>query len=222
MNHLENSPNRIIYTRHTFLPEIITEDQNNRQKISETDFRKYSLYLDDLARNIERISPKRIQFTVTLIESEFANAYANQGNNILITTALLKMLNSESELVAVLAHEMGHVELEHTSKTVNKSNEEAADDYAFTLLMHTPYDPRAASRVLRNLKKIYDIPLFSAPYFDSHPPIALRIDRFSSKAALWWKNNPDSMRYIGKRNFFECKNFFIEQYSDEWEYYKIR
>ncbi|MCM8827642.1 MAG: M48 family metallopeptidase [Candidatus Omnitrophica bacterium] len=41
-------------------------------------------------------------------DNDFANAYVLPGNNIVVTTALLKELNGEDEVAFVLAHELGH------------------------------------------------------------------------------------------------------------------
>jgi len=49
------------------------------------------------------------------------NAFASLGGNIVIFSGLLKMADSPEEVAAVLAHEIGHVEEKHVSKTlINK------------------------------------------------------------------------------------------------------
>lgn len=48
-----------------------------------------------------------------IIDNENINAFATPGGTIFITNGLLKRLNSESELAAVLAHEVAHVIQRH-------------------------------------------------------------------------------------------------------------
>lgn len=47
-----------------------------------------------------------------------ANAFALPGGTIVITDALVKLAESQNELLAVLAHEIGHVERRHTLRLV--------------------------------------------------------------------------------------------------------
>lgn len=108
-----------------------------------------------------------------------ANAMALPGGVILISDELLELLESEAELVAVLAHELGHIELGHCFDRVrfqlllrrsgvdslgaiadaaiqlllqhsySKTAEQEADDYSFRLLLDSPYDPSALGRAFR-------------------------------------------------------------------------
>ena len=45
------------------------------------------------------------------------NAWVTNGESVTVTTGLLKLLEDESELYAVFAHEAGHVKLNHVAKT---------------------------------------------------------------------------------------------------------
>jgi len=47
-----------------------------------------------------------------------ANAFALPGGTIVITDAMVKSANSQEEVLAVLAHEIGHVELRHTMRSL--------------------------------------------------------------------------------------------------------
>jgi predicted Zn-dependent protease len=52
-------------------------------------------------------------FRVDLIQANEANAFASGSNQIAITTAMMRLLDSEDELAAVIAHEMAHHIAEH-------------------------------------------------------------------------------------------------------------
>jgi predicted Zn-dependent protease len=60
-------------------------------------------------------------YTFTVIDApEELNAFAAPGGFVFITSGMLKFLQSEDELAAVLAHEIAHVELGHGPKSVTK------------------------------------------------------------------------------------------------------
>ena len=48
-----------------------------------------------------------------VLDIPVANAFASPGGYIYVTRGLLAMMNSEAELAAVLAHELGHVNARH-------------------------------------------------------------------------------------------------------------
>ncbi len=74
---------------------------------------KLDSYLQDLIRKIAHYhNPKNLDWVVYVYEGE-PNAYALPGGVIAISTGMLKDLETEAELVAVLSHEKGHIDLGH-------------------------------------------------------------------------------------------------------------
>ncbi len=72
---------------------------------------------------------KNLSYNVTILDSPEINAFALPGGFIFVTRGILALANDESELAAVLAHEISHVMLRHararskrveTSKIVDK------------------------------------------------------------------------------------------------------
>ncbi len=60
-------------------------------------------------------------YRFAVINSDSPLAYSSPGGHILISKGMIKSLQSEDELAAVLAHEIGHVEKQHALKTIRKS-----------------------------------------------------------------------------------------------------
>jgi beta-barrel assembly-enhancing protease len=52
-------------------------------------------------------------YNIYVVESEMINAFAAPGGHIFIFSGLIKFTENESELAAVIAHEMGHIEHRH-------------------------------------------------------------------------------------------------------------
>ncbi|MFC1586549.1 M48 family metalloprotease [Fibrobacterota bacterium] len=59
-------------------------------------------------------------FTFTIIDQDVVNAFAVPGGYIYIYTGILKALQNEAEMAAILAHEVAHVTQHHYARTVYK------------------------------------------------------------------------------------------------------
>ncbi len=60
------------------------------------------------------------KFTVTILDTSEVNAFALPGGYIYVTRGILALANDESELAAVLAHEIAHVVLKHARARTNR------------------------------------------------------------------------------------------------------
>ena len=81
----------------------ITTDQEAEVK------RIYDFFIQDLGKKTE-------DYQFAIEESDVLNAYATLGKKIIVTTGLIKKLQSEAGLAFVIAHELGHVEQKHVLK----------------------------------------------------------------------------------------------------------
>lgn len=72
-------------------------------------------YVNELGRLLAAQSEYGDQhWTFTLLESPYPNAFALPGGYVYLTRGLLTLVPSESELAAVLAHEIAHVAARHS------------------------------------------------------------------------------------------------------------
>lgn len=138
-------------------------------------------YLDMLIVELAPFAGKPFRYRAYVVDYPSPNAMALPGGVVLVTRSLLGTLRSEAELVAVLAHEIGHIERGHCFDTVrfellaqkmgakplgmladfaaalllrhsySKTMEHEADVYAFELLTNSRYDPRAVAGGFRSL-----------------------------------------------------------------------
>lgn len=94
----------------------------SKYKVYESD--KAQSYLNKVLHSLTVFSERPILFrdySVVLLDSPELNAFATSGGHIMVTLGLVKCCESEDALAAVLAHEVGHVLLEHSAKAIKKS-----------------------------------------------------------------------------------------------------
>ncbi len=69
--------------------------------------------LEIILRKLEPFMERRIDWEVRIVDSEAVNAFCLPGGYIFFTTGILDLLNTDSELAAVMAHEMIHADRKH-------------------------------------------------------------------------------------------------------------
>ena len=161
------------------------KDTYPSSELNTPELKRSSEYLNALIKKIQVFKKKPFNYEVKIMHTEVPNAMALPGGLIIVTTGLMKTLKSESELVSVLGHEMGHIELSHcldsvkykllTEKVIksnlgefadfaqslllrhsfSKTQEDEADQYGFQVLVETQYDPTGMAKAFKNLKKSY-------------------------------------------------------------------
>lgn len=80
-----------------------------------------SVYVNTLGHAIAAASNDPMPYggyMFVTLESGEVNAFAVPGGFVFVTTGMLKFLNDEDELAAILGHEMGHMELRHGMRAV--------------------------------------------------------------------------------------------------------
>jgi len=78
-------------------------------------------YVKKIGNKLASLIPdNKIKFEFILLDSTEINAFAIPGGFVYITTGLMKSLQDEAQLVAVLGHEMGHIIKKHTVKALQR------------------------------------------------------------------------------------------------------
>ncbi len=81
-------------------------------------------YLNTLGQTLAQASDMPELFAgyhFLVLDSDDINAFATPGGHIFITRGLLRCCRTEDALAAVLAHEIGHVQLRHGMKAIEKA-----------------------------------------------------------------------------------------------------
>ncbi len=79
-------------------------------------------YLTRITQNLARHSDVTFPVTIKVIESDQPNAFTLPGGHIFIDTGLIRLSESESELAATIAHELGHVAARHATRQATQNS----------------------------------------------------------------------------------------------------
>jgi predicted Zn-dependent protease len=86
-------------------------------------------YLNRICLAITANSPRPVIYNgyyVMILDSDEINAFASSGGHIFITRALLACAQSEDALAGIIAHEIAHIQLEHSISAIRKSRQTQA------------------------------------------------------------------------------------------------
>lgn len=77
-------------------------------------------YVRQVGMSLAKSAPRKLPYQFYVANSPAINAFALPGGPVVITRGLLANLKSESELAAVLAHELGHINARHHAKFLER------------------------------------------------------------------------------------------------------
>lgn len=87
-----------------------------------------------------------IQYRFAVIEKDEMNAFALPGGYIYVYTGLMKQMDDESQLAAVMAHEVGHVAARHSAERLSQQY-----GYQFIAGLVLGKDPNAYAELFANI-----------------------------------------------------------------------
>jgi predicted Zn-dependent protease len=91
----------------------VADDVESTEKILNNS--QVQSYINNVGQKIVKVCDRKdIKYTFKVLDSEEINAFACPGGYIYIYSGLLKILDNEAQLAAVLGHEIGHVVARHS------------------------------------------------------------------------------------------------------------
>ncbi len=79
-------------------------------------------YVNSVGQRVARITHRHdVPYNFRVVNAVYANAYAFPGGSIAVTRGLLAELHDESELAALLGHELAHVNYRHTGQAITRA-----------------------------------------------------------------------------------------------------
>jgi predicted Zn-dependent protease len=79
-------------------------------------------YINRLAQNLARNSDTKVPIIAKLIDSEQVNAFALPGGFLFVNSGVLVKAETEAELAAVMAHEIGHIAARHGTRQASRGH----------------------------------------------------------------------------------------------------
>lgn len=166
---------------------------------------------------LPHVRRKEIHYQFHVFDAGVINAFALPGGQIYVTTGMLKFLQSEAELAAILGHEISHVDLRHCIECLqyelalrkvgigelgmlvdiarnlvcvayNKYQEIEADANGVRLSIAAGYDPDAASIVFKRLKKRFG----EEPYRKARTPVGEIVGALEETIGSYFRSHPPS------------------------------
>ncbi|MGB9822193.1 M48 family metalloprotease [Thermodesulfovibrio sp.] len=114
-----------VYTLLSTEQEISIGHQIIASAINENDGlypdREVQNYIRGIGEKIASITPRKVDYRFYVVNSSEINAFALPGGPVFITRGILLKMDKESELVGVLAHELGHINARHHAKFLEKT-----------------------------------------------------------------------------------------------------
>jgi len=114
------------------LPQEVTEQERKLGEEAVKEFEQKVKIVNDhpmlpqirqiVARLVPVTERPKMSYTVKVVEDEEPNAFTFPGGFMYVTTGLLKMVESEHELAAVLAHEIAHNTRMHAIQMIRKES----------------------------------------------------------------------------------------------------
>lgn len=98
------------------------------------------------SRLLQGASEVHFRYTFNVIDQDAINAFALPGGHIYVYRGLIEAAENESELAAVMAHEINHVVCRHGTEQLSK-----VYGYNFLLSLAFGRNPPAAARIVGNL-----------------------------------------------------------------------
>ena len=86
--------------------------------------KKLTTYLNNICAAITINSPRPFIFKgyhVAMLDSKEINAFATSGGHIFVTRGIVNAAKSEDALAGVIAHEVAHIQLQHSIKAIKSS-----------------------------------------------------------------------------------------------------
>ncbi len=114
------------------LPQEVTEQEKRLGEEAVKEFEQKVKIVNDhpmlpqIRQIIARLTPvterPKMSYTVKVVDDEEPNAFTFPGGFMYVTTGLLKLVESEHELAAVLAHEIAHNARLHAIRMIKKES----------------------------------------------------------------------------------------------------
>jgi predicted Zn-dependent protease len=155
-----------------------------------------AVQIEPLQREINlHVSDYPFEWEYCVIESPQVNAFCLPGGKIGVFTGLLRIVQNDDQLAAVLAHEVAHAVAHHASERIaraqtghrglfalsfNREQESEADHIGVFLMTFADYDPQNAVEFWKDMERVRGSQLQLPEIISDHPSDQRRIRQLES------------------------------------------
>jgi predicted Zn-dependent protease len=148
---------------------------------------------DALMREINlHVSDRSFDWHYNVIDEDQVNAFCLPGGEIFVFAGLLKAVENEDQLAAVISHEVAHALAHHVSERIarertvgsgllalsyNRQQESEADHIGLFLMAFAGYDPTAAATFWRDMRRERGVESMIPEILADHPSDARRLSQ---------------------------------------------
>lgn len=120
--------------------EVANEVESTEKLLNNSQIQNY---VNTVGQKIVKVCDRKdIKYTFKVLDNEEINAFACPGGFIYIYTGLLKTMDNEAQLAAVLGHEIGHVVARHSIKRLQAV-------YGYVIVMEVALGDRMSNTALQ-------------------------------------------------------------------------
>lgn len=98
-----------------YVPQAINENEGQYPD------KEVQNYIKKIGYKIAETAPRKVDYQFYIVNSKDINAFALPGGPVFINRGLILTLDNESELAAVIAHELGHINARHHARFLEKT-----------------------------------------------------------------------------------------------------
>jgi predicted Zn-dependent protease len=148
---------------------------------------------EPLQREINlRLSDYTFEWEYNVVKNDQVNAFCLPGGKIVVFTGLLRIVQNDDQLAAVVAHEVAHALAHHSSERIarervvgrglralsyNRSQETEADHIGIFLMTFAGYDPQEAVSLWREMQNVSRDQIHLPELLSDHPNDARRMEQ---------------------------------------------
>jgi metalloendopeptidase OMA1, mitochondrial len=152
--------------------------------------------IEPLMREINlNVADYQFEWEYSVIEDNQVNAFCLPGGKICVYTGLLRVVRSDDQLAAVLAHEVSHALAHHESERIarerligngllslhyDRQQESEADHIGVFLMTFAGYDPQQAVAFWQKMEGLHGVSTALPEILSDHPSDARRLQQLQN------------------------------------------
>lgn len=113
--------------------EVLPSMKKQYPPLKDPEMQRYISSLGQKVTSANGLNGNPYNYSFQVVETDQINAFALPAGPVFITTPLLAMCDTESELAGVIGHEIGHIKARHTAERIHREESSKGRSVGFLL-----------------------------------------------------------------------------------------